>query len=219
MPSPNLDRFHFAPKAPMPPAEFSLGAHSRLRLRLLRKWWLWPPRIFSAAVCYCHLAVGQQSASVLFEAAAERFPCSAKCSVRDCRSVLRHDHLSPAKAIRHIRFCLQGERAAIRGCKLMLHQLSNCDLSLDDLNREFPTREIYHLVPPGSCRAVRFAPCRRGDRPILVTRRRDAARGGSSCRSAQVAGLLRRHAAALSKRGPMPLVGRKGGAYSAMKNS
>jgi LPS sulfotransferase NodH len=53
--------------------------------------------------------------------------------------------LSPADAINHIRFCLQGERAAIRGCKLMLDQLADCGLTLEQLHAAFPAAKYMVL--------------------------------------------------------------------------
>jgi LPS sulfotransferase NodH len=57
----------------------------------------------------------------------------------------RTGRLSPAAAIAHIRFCLQGEKAAIRGCKLMLDQLADCGLALEQLQAAFPTAKYVVL--------------------------------------------------------------------------
>jgi len=46
--------------------------------------------------------------------------------------------LHSRQAIEHIRRCLQTNRTPIRGCKLMLHQLANCQVTLTDLDQAFP---------------------------------------------------------------------------------
>jgi len=76
----------------------------------------------------------QPNVSVLSEVLCSRLPIGP-----------RDDRLPPKTAIRHIRYSLQGEKTAVRGCKLMLHQLSNCGLSLNDLNREFPNAKYIVL--------------------------------------------------------------------------
>lgn len=53
--------------------------------------------------------------------------------------------LRPAQAIRHIRLSLQTKRLPIRGCKLMLHQLANCQLTVADLERAFPRAKYLVL--------------------------------------------------------------------------
>jgi LPS sulfotransferase NodH len=47
--------------------------------------------------------------------------------------------LGRQQAIRHIRRSLQTLQSPIRGCKLMLHQLANCGVTLTDLDRALPT--------------------------------------------------------------------------------
>jgi LPS sulfotransferase NodH len=119
-------------------------ARFQTQLRLLRKWWLWPHVSYQPLFVIATWRSGsnlllsylkqQPDVSMLSEVLCSRLPIGP-----------RHEHLSPSKAIRHIRFCLQGEKTAIRGCKIMLHQLSNCGLSLDALNREFPTAKYIIL--------------------------------------------------------------------------
>jgi LPS sulfotransferase NodH len=46
--------------------------------------------------------------------------------------------LRPRQAISHIRLSLQTKRLPIRGCKLMLHQLANCQVNMADLDLAFP---------------------------------------------------------------------------------
>jgi LPS sulfotransferase NodH len=46
--------------------------------------------------------------------------------------------LSPKQALRHIRYSLQSPKTPVRGCKLMLDQLSGCRLTPDDLIDAFP---------------------------------------------------------------------------------
>lgn len=53
--------------------------------------------------------------------------------------------LRPQQAIRHIRYSLQTLLSPIRGCKLMLHQLANCGVTLPLLENAFPTAR-YILI-------------------------------------------------------------------------
>lgn len=46
--------------------------------------------------------------------------------------------VSPARAIKHIRYSLQAEKSPVRGAKLMLHQLASCRLTLSKLDAAFP---------------------------------------------------------------------------------
>jgi len=114
------------------------------QLRLWRKWWLSPHTRFLPLFVIATWRSGsnlllsylnqQPNVSVLSEVLCSRLPIG-----------LGNDRSPPRKAIRHIRYHLQGEKTTVRGCKLMLHQLSNCGLSLDDLNREFPAAKFIIL--------------------------------------------------------------------------
>ena len=53
--------------------------------------------------------------------------------------------LPPEQAIRHIRLSLQTKRLPIRGCKLMLHQLANCQVTMQHLGEAFPTAKYLIL--------------------------------------------------------------------------
>jgi LPS sulfotransferase NodH len=127
------------------PAATDLGwARLKTRLRLCRRWWLSAHAPFQPLLVIATWRSGsnlllsylrqQPNVSVLSEVLCSRLPIGPS-----------RDQLPPEKAIQHIRYCLQGERAPIRGCKLMLHQLSGCGLSLDDLNRQFPTAKYIIL--------------------------------------------------------------------------
>jgi LPS sulfotransferase NodH len=52
---------------------------------------------------------------------------------------LKSREYQPQTGLRHIRRSLQALRAPIRGCKLMLWQLSRCGLKMDDVHEAFPT--------------------------------------------------------------------------------
>jgi LPS sulfotransferase NodH len=146
MPSPNRDP-RPSPSLRQNPAKRQVDfrwARFKSRLRLLQKWWLWPHATFQPLF----VIATWRSGSNLLLSYLQQQPTLAMLSEVLCSRLtigLSHDRSSPYQAIQHIRFCLQGERAPIRGCKLMLHQLSNCDLSLDDLNREFPTAKYIVL--------------------------------------------------------------------------
>jgi LPS sulfotransferase NodH len=53
--------------------------------------------------------------------------------------------ISHQRAIQHIRYSLQAERAPIRGVKLMLHQLEACRLTLTKLDAAFPDAKYIVL--------------------------------------------------------------------------
>lgn len=138
---------------PLPVARRLLINDSRLglewrrlktQLNLLRKWWLRPHTpyqpLFVIATCrsgsnllLSHLAQ-QPGVAMLSEVLSSVLPIGPR---RDC--------LPPAKALSHIRYCLQGEKTPVRGCKLMLYQLANCELSLDDLHHAFPEAKYVIL--------------------------------------------------------------------------
>ncbi len=116
----------------------------KTHLRLWQKWWLRPHRpfqpVFVIATC--------RSGSNLLLSYLNQQPEVAMLSEVLCSQLPygpRRDRLPAAQAIQHIRYCLQGERDAVRGCKLMLHQLADCQLLLDDLQREFPAAKFIVL--------------------------------------------------------------------------
>jgi LPS sulfotransferase NodH len=111
---------------------------------LLKKWWLrthtpYQP-LFLVATCrsgsnllMSYLAQ-QPGVAMLSEVLSSQLPIGPR---RDC--------IPPTSAISHIRYCLQGEKTAVRGCKLMLYQLANCRLTLDDLHAAFPAARYIIL--------------------------------------------------------------------------
>jgi LPS sulfotransferase NodH len=119
-------------------------ARFKTKLRLLRRWWLSPHAPFQPLLV---IATWRSGSNLLLSYLRQQPDVSALSEVFCSRLPIgpRNEHLPPAKAIHHIRYCLQGEKKPVRGCKLMLHQLSNCGLSLDDLNREFPTAKYIIL--------------------------------------------------------------------------
>src|SRR6476660_1797023 len=146
MPSPDCDP-RPSPSLRQNPAKRQVDfrwARFKSRLRLLQKWWLWPHATFQPLFVIATWRSGsnlllsylqqQPKLAMLSEVLCSRLPIGPS-----------RDRLSPKKAIQHIRFNLQGERAVIRGCKFMLHHLSSCDLALDDLNREFPSAKYIIL--------------------------------------------------------------------------
>jgi len=116
----------------------------KMQASLLKKWWLrrhkpYQP-LFLVATCrsgsnllMSYLAQ-QPGVAMLSEVLSSQLPIGPR---RDC--------IPPATAISHIRYCLQGEKTPIRGCKLMLYQLANCRLTLDDIHAAFPTARYIVL--------------------------------------------------------------------------
>ncbi len=119
-------------------------ARFKVHLRLWQKWWLRPHRpfqpVFVIATC--------RSGSNLLLSYLNQQPEVAMLGEVLCSQLPhgpRRDRIPAGQAIRHIRYCLQGERGAVRGCKLMLRQLAESQLSLDDLQREFPEAKFVVL--------------------------------------------------------------------------
>jgi LPS sulfotransferase NodH len=129
----------FASRAPL--WDLDRIRFERLRLkhrwRLLKKWWFrrhkpYQP-LFVIATC--------RSGSNLLLSYLGQQPGVAMLGEVLCALVPigpRRPCIPPAGAVRHIRHCLQAERSPIRGCKLMLYQLANCQLTLNDINSAFP---------------------------------------------------------------------------------
>jgi LPS sulfotransferase NodH len=124
---------------------WSLGwRRLKTRVGLLKKWWLrrhspYQPLLLIATcrsgsnLLMSYLAQ-QPGVAMLSEVLSSQLPIGPS---RDC--------IPPAKAISHIRYCLQGEKTPIRGCKLMLYQLANCGLKLNDVHAAFPTAKYIVL--------------------------------------------------------------------------
>jgi len=140
-------------KTPLPPAQQPLLDPVRLNLewrrlrnqfRLFKKWWLRPHLPFQPLFVIATWRSGsnlllsflnqQPGVSVLSEVLCSSLPIGP-----------RSDTLPAKKTLKHIRYSLQGEKTAIRGCKLMLHQLANCHLTLNDLNAAFPSAKYVIL--------------------------------------------------------------------------
>src|SRR5262245_40890848 len=99
------------------------------RYRLLKKWWLKPhvtyQPLFVIATC--------RSGSNLLLSYLSQQPGVHMQGELLCHLVPNgpsRERISPTAAIRHIRRCFQAEKKPIRGCKLMLYQLENCQLAL-----------------------------------------------------------------------------------------
>jgi len=119
-------------------------ARFKAHLRLWQKWWLKPHKPFQPVFVIATWRSGsnlllsylnqQPNISVLSEVLLSTLPIGPS---RDC--------IPPHQALRHIRYCLQGEKTGVRGCKLMLHQMSNCQFTLDDLHRQHPQAKYIVL--------------------------------------------------------------------------
>ena len=116
----------------------------KTRFSLLKKWWLrrhtpYQPLLLiatcrSGSNLLMSYVAQQPGVAMLSEVLSSQLPIGPS---RDC--------IPPAKAISHIRYCLQGEKTPVRGCKLMLYQLANCKLTLDDIHAAFPTAKYIVL--------------------------------------------------------------------------
>jgi LPS sulfotransferase NodH len=127
------------------PSKFSLAWRQlNVQLRLQKKWWLrrhqpFQP-LFVIATCRSgsNLLLSylnqQQEVKVLGEVLCHLVPIGP-----------RQACLPPQQAMRHIRLNLQGEKKPIRGCKLMLYQLANCQLGLNDLHAAYPDAKYIIL--------------------------------------------------------------------------
>src|SRR5262245_58298151 len=109
-------------------SKLSLGwRRLKTQANLLKKWWLrrhtpYQP-LFLVATCrsgsnllMSYLAQ-QTDVAMLSEVLSSQLPIGPS-----------RDSIPPTKAISHIRYCLQGEKTSVRGCKLMLYQLANYPL-------------------------------------------------------------------------------------------
>lgn len=116
----------------------------KMRVRLAQKWWL---RAHTPYQPLFVIATWRSGSNLLLSFLKQQPEVAMLSEVLCSRLAIgpSHDHLSAKQAIGHIRFCLQGERTPIRGCKLMLPHLSNCNLSLDELDAAFPKAKYIVL--------------------------------------------------------------------------
>jgi LPS sulfotransferase NodH len=107
------------------------------RLQLTRKWWLRPHTAYQP---FFVIATCRSGSNLLLSYLSQQ-PSLAALSEVLCPQLAMGPSryvISPARAIKHIRYSLQSERAPMRGCKLMLHQMASCQLTLDGLDAAFP---------------------------------------------------------------------------------
>jgi LPS sulfotransferase NodH len=113
-------------------------------LRLAKKWWLRPHTPYQPFF----VIATPRSGSNLLQSYLRQQPGVAALSEVLC-PVLPigpgRNSVPPAKAIKHIRYSLQGESTPVRGAKLMLHHLASCQLTLDDLHAAFPDAKYVIL--------------------------------------------------------------------------
>ena len=107
------------------------------RLHLLKHWWL---RTHVPYQPFFTIATARSGSNLLIDFI-NNLPGVQTLWEVLCNSVPEGPHrarIRPAKAIKHIRYSLQTLSAPRRGCKLMLHQLARCALTIDDLENVFP---------------------------------------------------------------------------------
>ena len=106
-------------------------------LRRLRKWYLRPHRPYQPLFI---IATPRSGSTLLLSYLNQQPDVAMNGELLNAGLPIgpRRDCLPPAKAIRHIRFCLQEKKAPIRGCKLFFDHLANCRLHMDQLNEAFP---------------------------------------------------------------------------------
>jgi LPS sulfotransferase NodH len=116
----------------------------RREVRRQRYWWLRPHEayqpVFILATC--------RSGSNLLLDYLRQLPGVAGHSELLCPLLPIgpwRERLTTRQAIMHIRRSLQSRPAPIRACKLMLHQLQACHVSLRDLDRAFP-EALYFIL-------------------------------------------------------------------------
>jgi LPS sulfotransferase NodH len=125
--------------------KFSLKCHQLIhQARLLRHWWLRPSLPYQPILV---IASARTGSSLLVDYI-NRIPGVQSYWEVLCNLVPegpRKSRLPPAVAIRHIERSLHALEAPIRGCKLLLHQLDNCGLTINDLDTAFPTARYIVL--------------------------------------------------------------------------
>jgi LPS sulfotransferase NodH len=116
----------------------------KVHLRMQRKWWLRRHKPFQPLFVIATCRSGSNLLlSYLNQQPGVRALSEVLCPLMPMGP--RHDRLPPAKAIQHIRYCLQGEKTPVRGCKLMLYQLAFCELGMNQLHAAFPDAKYIVL--------------------------------------------------------------------------
>ena len=116
----------------------------RQELRRQKHWWLRPHSPYQAMFV---LATCRSGSNLLLDYL-RQLPGVAGHSEVLCPLLNigpTRGHLKPAQAISHIRLSLQTKRLPIRGCKLMLHQLANCQVTMERLDEAFPSAKYFIL--------------------------------------------------------------------------
>jgi LPS sulfotransferase NodH len=116
----------------------------RHQLKLSRHWWLYPHRPYQP---FFVLATHRSGSNLLIDFVNRLSGVQSHSEIL-CPTLPigpRQWGMSPEKALAHIRRSLQMLRPPVRGCKLMLDQLANCQLTLADLNLEFPGAKFIVL--------------------------------------------------------------------------
>jgi LPS sulfotransferase NodH len=107
------------------------------QIRLQRHWWFKPHQpyqpLFVVATC--------RSGSNLLRSYLNNQPgicVQGELLYPGSPFGVRRSHTPPSTAVRHIRLSLQAAKAPVRGCKLMLYQLANCQLTIENVHAAFP---------------------------------------------------------------------------------
>jgi len=129
------------------PPQQSIGLELRRfhhRLKLWQRWWLRPHRPYMPLFV---LATYRSGSNLLLDYL-NGFPdvqCYAEVLNHRLPIGLARADLCGQRALRHLRYSLQSLRTPIRGCKLMLDQLSMRRLTAADLRQAFPGAKFIIL--------------------------------------------------------------------------
>jgi LPS sulfotransferase NodH len=114
------------------------------QIRLQRRWWFKPHQpyqpLFVVATC--------RSGSNLLRSYLNNQPgicLRGELLYPGSPFGVRRYQTPPHSAIRHIRLSLQAGKSPIRGCKLMLYQLANCQLTIENVHAAFPSAKYVIL--------------------------------------------------------------------------
>ena len=113
-------------------------------LRLQRHWWLRPHLPYQPLFV---LATHRSGSNLLIDYLNRLggIACHTEVLCTSLRYAPLGRRYSQRRALRHLQLTLQSLAAPVRGCKLMLDQLDKAQLTIADVEREFPTAKFVVL--------------------------------------------------------------------------